>query len=99
MAKTPTVIPAKPRRAIVSKPTMLAPPLPVAEALEAEKRVQATMLDDVKVDVYVPKEFKFTLDDHRIIDVHVGVQPMPRAMAEHWFVKAQGVVVYDRTQH
>lgn len=98
-SKAPTVVPARPRRAIVSAPAALAPMLPVAEAQAAASRVNDDILHGEKVDVYVPKAFKFTLDDHRILEVNIGVQPMVKAIAEHWFVKAQGVVVYDRSQH
>lgn len=97
-SKSPTVVPARPRRAIVAAPVTNAQPLPVAEA-QAASAAAVDVLQGEKVDVYVPKPFKFTLDDHRILDVNIGVQPMPKAIAEHWFVKAQGVVVYDRTQH
>lgn len=98
MAKnTPTVIPPRPRRAIVNTPTQL-PALPLQEMSAANARVAAVDLEDV-VDVYVPKAFPFTLDNHQIVEINVGMQPMPRAWADHWFVKAQGVVLYDRNKH
>ncbi len=97
--KAPTVIPARPRRAIVAQPQALSSPLPLEESQEASRRVHAADDFAEKVDVYVPRAFPFTLDDHRIVQINIGVQPMPRAWADHWFVKAQGVVVYDRSQH
>jgi hypothetical protein len=92
-----TVIPARPRRAIVNSPSALSP-LPLTEATAANTRVAEVDLDDT-IDVYVPTAFPFTLDNHQVIDINVGVQPMPRAWAEHWFVKGMGVVVYDRSSH
>lgn len=95
--KAPTVVPARPRRAIVNTPQALSP-LPLAEAQAADAKVAAIDLTDT-VDVYVPKAFPFTLDNHQIVEINVGVQPMPKAWASHWFVKAQGVIIYKRDQH
>lgn len=95
--KKDTVPPARARRALVHSPQSLSS-LPLAEARQADQRVAATDLDDT-VDVYVPKAFPFTLDNHQIVQIEIGVQPMPRAWAEHWFVKAQGVITYKRGEH
>lgn len=42
-------------------------------------------------DVVVPKAYSLTLDDHSRVTVPAGFQTMPKAWAEHWFSRANGV--------
>jgi hypothetical protein len=46
------------------------------------------------VTAVVPKAFTLTLDDHSVARYETGTQDMPRAHAEHWYSKAQGVEIY-----
>ena len=47
-----------------------------------------------KVTVTSPKAFKLRVDNHVTVDYKAGVQEMPVSHAEHWYSKANGVVVY-----
>lgn len=49
--------------------------------------------DDVKC--RVPRAFRLTLDDARVIEIDAGMQFLPRAQAEHWYAAANGVEVVE----
>lgn len=44
------------------------------------------------VPVMIPKAFQLRLDDHTLIDVQAGMRRVPRALANHWWFAANGVV-------
>lgn len=48
-----------------------------------------------EVTVTVPKGFKLQFDYNILLDIKAGVQPMKRAVAEHWYAKANGVTIYN----
>ena len=50
----------------------------------------------VQVEVHIPKAFKVTLDNGAILHFSAGVHPIPRFLADHWYVKANGVTPYVR---
>lgn len=68
-------------------------------ALKADKAkrnaaAQAALAEG-KVVVNVPKRFILTLDNGQKQTFEVGPQTMPRALAEHWYSKANGVKVVE----
>ena len=67
--------------------------LPTSPLTASPAALAATAKVDVEdlVQVSAPRSFVLTLDDHQPVQVHAGVQMMPRYMAEHWWSKAQGV--------
>lgn len=46
------------------------------------------------VTTIVPKTFQLTGNDHRVVAYEAGIIDMPRAHAEHWYAKAQGVEIH-----
>ena len=59
--------------------------------VEAEKAAARDLIT-----VTVPVKFHLTLDTHDVVQYQPGVQEMPRTHAEHWYAKANGVVVYQK---
>lgn len=56
----------------------------------AQPSTPAPELEDL-VPVDVPRGFNLTLDDRRVVPIARGSQRLPRAWAEHWYSKANGV--------
>lgn len=84
----------KPReRRALAATNALATASGLPKTAEQAAATAATLAED-KVTVTVPKAFTLTLDDHQVIEIAAGVQPMPKSWAEHWFSKAKGVTVY-----
>lgn len=48
------------------------------------------------VTVTVPKAFRLRLDPQTELQFKAGIQEMTRANAEHWYSKANGVVIYTK---
>lgn len=95
--KPPTKTAAKPRRTIIAeaaKPSNAQGMVTNPEAVAAQAEALA---NEERVIVHSPKAFTLTLDGHVDLHVRPGVQEMAKSVAEHWFVKAQGVKVYDPT--
>ena len=61
---------------------------------EKKHAVQMALDDSPLVTVEVPKPYKMTLDDHRVVHVNAGVQDMKKYLADHWYSKANGVKTY-----
>lgn len=91
--QTPIKIAAKPRSALSPTAAVLnhgiMPQSPQVMAADA------AIAEDDKVMVLVPAAFPFTLDDHRIVQIPAGAQPMPQSWADHWFVKSRGVTMIN----
>lgn len=52
--------------------------------------------DEPRVMVIVPRPFNLTIDqDHRQVRFPAGPQSIPAALAEHWYVKANGVKPFE----
>lgn len=51
--------------------------------------------DDEVVTVVNPKQFTLTVGHGNEVVIPAGTQELPRSYAEHWFSKAQGLVVYE----
>jgi hypothetical protein len=47
------------------------------------------------VSVIVPKDFQHRHDDGELIDVSAGAHAVPRALAAHWWFRANGVKPAD----
>lgn len=61
------------------------------------EKVEAVVAEAVDtVTVTVPKAFKLMLDHFHVKEFKAGVQEMERAHAEHWYSKANGVVIYTK---
>lgn len=88
-AKTPAAKTAV-RRTLVDLPVSATTPMN-----DADKAAVAVASSEDRLMVQVPKAYKLTLDNGSPVDIHAGVQMMPREMAEHWYSKAQGVVEFD----
>ena len=58
--------------------------------------VEETTAAPATVTVVVPKNFRFTGEDHVVIDISAGVQEMTPEMANHWWCKANGVTIYTK---
>ena len=70
----------------------------VAEGVQlaaAEVKLAGEVVDYVTVTV--PKAFKLRLDHFREVNIPAGIQEIEREWAEHWYSKANGVVVYQPT--
>lgn len=62
---------------------------------EAEARAQREADEAAdKIAVTVPRAFKLNVDNHRVIDYPAGTYGMPRAHADHWWSKANGVILF-----
>lgn len=48
-----------------------------------------------EVTVTVPKAFKLRIDHHQVYEIKAGIQPMKKHLAESWYAKANGVVIYQ----
>ena len=57
---------------------------------DAQAQMEA-LLEEEELLVDVPRGYKYTMNDHRVIDILPGVQNMPRSIAEHWYSQAMGV--------
>ena len=44
------------------------------------------------VSVFIPKDFKLTIDHSTVIDYKAGPRMIPKDHAEHWYAIANGVV-------
>lgn len=93
MSKKPT-----PRKAIIKEDptamkTAVLPQVPPASAQEV-----ADETGEEVVTVMVPKNFRFTDDQHRIHEYAAGVLEMPQSHSDHWFVQAQGVKPYVKAK-
>jgi hypothetical protein len=63
------------------------------EAITQDEQAPAPAADEL-VTAIVPKIIHLTLDDGRTVTYHPGTQDMPRAHAEHWWCKTNGVEIY-----
>ncbi len=80
------------------QPSILGRMVPTAYAPEKGMLHQvgaAHSHDDDFVTVLIPKDFKFTTDDGKMVEYKAGIDEMPRSHAGHWFSKAQGVEIRD----
>ena len=68
-------------------------PAPVALELVAEP-VAEVVATPATVTVTVPKAFKLRMTHHAEVEFRAGVCEMTREQAEHWYSKANGVVIY-----
>ena len=50
------------------------------------------------ITVIVPKQFNLTVKPGETFTYYPGVQEMPKAHAEHWYSKHNGVQIYDRSK-
>lgn len=48
------------------------------------------------VTVFVPRAFKLNISHTEVVKFEEGMQEMAPELAGHWFVKANGVQVYNR---
>lgn len=75
-----------------AKPTPAAKKAAPRAALKAaDEIVPALKKDDVYV--LIPKPFILTLDDSTTVQYGAGIRPIPRAHAEHWWSKVNGVEI------
>lgn len=65
---------------------VIAAPVPDAAAPAAPRST---------VTVTVPKAFKLRIDNATELAIPAGIQEMDPAHAEHWYAKANGVVIYQ----
>lgn len=84
---------AKKAAADAAKASQMAEAEAQAAAAKAAAVQEAAAMDDL-VDVVVPNPFRLVGQDHRARNYAAGTYPMPRAHAEHWFSKANGVKIY-----
>ncbi len=75
-------------------PDPVVPPGPVTPPVATVPEV-TEVADEVMVTVTVPKAFNLTGNDHVRYSYKAGVQEMRVDHAEHWYAKANGVVVYN----
>lgn len=62
---------------------------------ETPPETPETAPDEDTVIVEVPKAFQFMVDHDTRVEVKPGVQRMKKAHADHWWVKANGVKVFE----
>ena len=63
-----------------------------AKQTEAVKEVESELVTTVLVTV--PRAFNLRLNASTLLEVKAGVQEMEQEYAEHWYSKANGVVIY-----
>lgn len=75
-----------------AEPVMQTGVIPTISHLTAAQTAAATQ--DEVVTVTIPKNFKFTDDQHVVTEYLAGIDEMPLAHASHWYTKAMGVTIY-----
>lgn len=66
----------------------------VAKVEEAVEKVAAEIVDTVTVTI--PKAFQLRMENNTVHPYKAGVQEMLREHAEHWWARANGVVIYNK---
>lgn len=88
-----------PRRATTPPAPPAATPLPDelvdANGPQKQQLQPKPVVDEEKVTVVCPKQFTLTVAHGHEVVIPAGTQELPRSYAEHWYSKAQGLVVYD----
>src|SRR5580693_50624 len=77
--------------------SQLAPP-PIIHANPRNETLNAkTFLDGETVTMHFPKPVKLQLDDGAgTVEFYPGTQEVPRALANHWWLKSNGVKAYGK---
>lgn len=92
-AAAPVAAPAAP----VAAPDV--PPLPDelvdANGPQKQQLQPKPVVDDDMVTVVNAKQFMLTVAHGHEVVIPAGTQELPRSYAEHWYSKAQGLVVYE----
>jgi len=57
--------------------------------------ITADAENDDLVTAVVPKAFRLTCDDGKVVEYQVGIQDMPTSHAKHWWSQAQGVTIKE----
>jgi hypothetical protein len=60
----------------------------------ASKKQIDIVCDKTTCTVTVPKAYNLLLDNGRTLRIKEGVQELEPEVAEHWYSKANGVVIY-----
>lgn len=89
---------AKKTAAIVRRAPSNPTPDDLVDATDPQKQrlvKEPEVPDEETVTVVNPKQFTLTMDHGNEVVVPAGTQELPRSYAEHWFAKAQGLVIYE----
>lgn len=95
MATTKTPGSKKPRRTIIAEAAKPTASHALVTQQDDVKKIDEALAAETKVIVFAPKAFTLTMDGHVDLHIKAGVQEMAKSVSEHWFVKGQGVKVYD----
>lgn len=57
--------------------------------------VSETEVEEEQIDMVFPKEVRLTRDDHTFVVFRAGVNKVPASLADHWWLKANGVTGRD----